>query len=87
MSIKKRRKLRNQDPYLEREKARYKNPLPSREYILKILKELGVPTRESDLLNLLGIRSTEAENFSRRLAAMIREGQIFRNRKDDICVM
>jgi len=87
LSIKKHQKQRNQDPYLEREKARYKNPLPSREYILEILKELGVPTPEKDLLHLLSIHSDEAENFSRRLAAMIREGQIFRNRKGDICVM
>lgn len=87
MSIKKQRKLRNQDPFLEREKARYSHPLPSREHVLKVLKDKGVPMRETELLKQLDIDSSEKEIFSRRLAAMMREGQIFRNRKGDICVM
>lgn len=87
MSIKKRRKLRSQDPYLEREKARYQHPLPSREHVLQVLKEQGVPVAEGELLQLLGIEPGEKEIFARRLAAMMREGQIFRNRKGDICVM
>lgn len=87
MSIKKRRKLREQDPYLEREKKRYQNPLPSREYILQILKSQGIPTAERKLHMLLGIDEQEKDFFSRRLTAMMREGQIFRNRKGDICVM
>ncbi len=87
MSIKKHRRLRNQDPFLEREKARYTKPLPSREFILQILKKQGIPTAEIKLQKLLGIAVHEEEIFARRLAAMIREGQIFRNRKGDICVM
>ncbi len=87
MSINKKQKLRTQDPYLEREKLRYKEPLPSREYILQILKKQGIPTAEKVLRSLLGIKKKEYETFGRRLSAMIREGQIFRNRKDDLCVM
>ncbi|HBV21203.1 MAG TPA: ribonuclease R [Nitrosomonas sp.] len=87
MSIKKHRKLRNQDPYLAREKTRYAHPLPSREYILQILKDRGVPLAETELQTLLDIGADEQENFARRLGAMIREGQIFRNRKGAICVM
>lgn len=87
MSIKKQRKLRNQDPFLEREKARYSHPLPSREYVLEVLKNKGVPMPETELLKQLDIDSGEREIFTRRLTAMIREGQIFRNRKGDICVM
>lgn len=88
MSIKKnQKKLRNQDPYLEREKTRYKEPLPSREFILQVLKEQGIPTAEKVLQGLLGITKKEHEVFGRRLTAMIREGQIFRNRKGDLCVM
>lgn len=87
MSIKKRRKLREQDPYLEREKNRYQNPLPSREYILQILKNQGIPTAERELHKLLEIDEHEKDFFARRLTAMMREGQIFRNRKGDICVM
>ncbi|MDH5480313.1 MAG: ribonuclease R [Nitrosomonas sp.] len=87
MSIKKNQKLRSQDPYLEREKTRYETPLPSREFVLQILKKQGIPTAEKMLQDLLGITKKEYEVFSRRLAAMIREGQIFRNRKGDLCVM
>lgn len=87
MSNKKNHKLRNLDPHLQREKERYKHPLPSREYILQILQQQGVPVAEQSLQKLLSITKKEQELFNRRLAAMIREGQIFRNRKGDICVM
>lgn len=87
MSNKKNQKLRNLDPYLKREKTRYEHPLPSREYVLQILKQQGIPTAEHALHQLLDITKQEEELFNRRLTAMIREGQIFRNRKGDICVM
>ncbi|SEM84954.1 ribonuclease R [Nitrosomonas marina] len=87
MSIKEHRKLRKQDPYLDREKTRYTHPLPSREFILQILKQNGIPTAENQLQKLLGIKRHEQDAFTRRLAAMLREGQIFRNRKGDLCVM
>ncbi|UJP05771.1 MAG: ribonuclease R [Nitrosomonas sp.] len=87
MSNKKKQRLRELDPFLKREEERYSHPLPSREYILQILKQQGIPLAERALYKLLSITKKEEELFSRRLAAMIREGQIFRNRKDDICVM
>ncbi len=87
MSIKKNQKLRNLDPFLQREKERYKHPLPSREYILQILQQQGIPLAEPMLRKLLDITKKEVELFNRRLTAMMREGQIFRNRKGDICVM
>ncbi len=87
MSMKKNQKLRNLDPFLKREKERYKDALPSREFILQILQQEGVPIAERSLHKMLGITKKEHELFNRRLAAMIREGQIFRNRKGDICVM
>ena len=87
MSNKKKQKLRNLDPYLEREKERYEHPLPSREYVLQILKQQGIPIAECELQKMLSITGTEEALFNRRLTAMIREGQIFRNRKGDICVM
>ena len=87
MSIKKKHKLRNLDPHLEREKELYGHPLPSREYILQIMKEQGVPVTDQALQKLLGISLDENEIFCRRLAAMVREGQIMRNRKGDLCMM
>ncbi len=77
---------RVEDPYLEREAARYEAPIPSREFILDTLAEAGVPLADDDLARSLGIRRAEREAFSRRLGAMEREGQILRNRKGDILV-
>lgn len=87
MSNKKKQKLRNLDPHYQREKERYEHPLPSREYILQILQQQGIPTAEHALQKILTITKEEEALFNRRLTAMIREGQIFRNRKGDICVM
>ncbi len=75
------------DPHYEREVLRYENPLPSREFILSTLKQQGVPVMTHELSVLLGIHGDEAEPFARRLAAMEREGQIMRNRRDAICVV
>ncbi|SDY22918.1 ribonuclease R [Nitrosomonas sp. Nm33] len=90
MSIKKKSKknqLRKHDPFLARESERYGTPLPSREFILQILEEQGIPVSETKLRKLLDIAPEETEFFNRRLAAMIRAGQIMRNRKGDICVI
>jgi ribonuclease R len=83
----KKHKLRQLDPYLEREKERYGHALPSREFVLQILKDQGVPVGEEVLRQLLGITEKESDLFSRRVSAMEREGQIMRNRKGDICIV
>lgn len=74
------------DPYWEREAARYDEPLPSREYILQVLEEEGVPVDEKRLAKLLSITRKEAEGFARRIAAMERQGQLLRNRKNQLLV-
>lgn len=75
---------REQDPFREREAQRYESPLPSREYILQTLREQGVPLGEVQLAKLVGVTPAELELFSRRLAAMERDGQILRNRRGAI---
>ena len=85
--MKKKKNIRELDPYLEREREQYEHPLPSREYILQILAEKGVPLEQDDLIALLQIEHDEEELFIRRLRAMERDGQIMRNRKRAICVM
>ena len=78
--------LRFQDPYLERERQKYAEPLPSREFVMQILREQGVPLWADELANMLGIRPEEGEAFARRLRAMERDGQLMVNRKGAICV-
>ncbi len=83
----KRAGLRSSDPFLAREQQRYEFPLPSREWILSVLKDEGVPVESSRLRELLEIRAEEVEAFERRLNAMEREGQIMRNRAGALCVV
>lgn len=79
--------LRHTDPHASREKERYDTPLPSREFILQILTEQGVPVTEDRLAKMLDITPDELDTFNRRLRAMERDGQIMRNRKNAICVV
>jgi ribonuclease R len=58
--------------------------IPSREDILAALGREGVPVPQSRLEELLGIDEAQLDGFTRRLAAMIRDGQILRNRRDAI---
>ncbi len=78
--------LRHADPHRDRELARYENPLPSREMILGVLTDEGVPVDEERLASLLAIKPEEREAFGRRLAAMEREGQMMRNRRGAILI-
>ena len=80
-------KIRLQDPHLEREQAKYGLPLPSREYILSLLEEQGVPVEFDDFAKLLAIDPVEISLFSRRIDAMERDGQLMRNRKGALCKM
>ncbi|MHB1101033.1 MAG: ribonuclease R family protein, partial [Burkholderiales bacterium] len=75
------------DPFLEREKQKYPNPLPSREFILETLAGFGVPVSIDKLSEALGIEEHETDSFSHRLRAMERDGQIMKNRKGAICVV
>jgi ribonuclease R len=77
--------LRMQDPFLEREKLKYSNPLPSREFVLQLLENNGVPMFPEELAAMLSIKNTELGFFERRLLAMEREGQVIINRKGAIC--
>jgi ribonuclease R len=83
MSTKKTRfsKVRQADPFFERERERYETPLPSREYVLHCMEEEGQPVGFEWLVTRLDIAEEEREVFARRLKAMEREGQILQNRK------
>ncbi len=82
MSIKKLSKVRKNDPFFTRESAAYTSPLPSREYVLQVVEDQGCPVSFARLCALLDIQPQEHEAFQRRLAAMEREAQLMRNRKD-----
>ena len=79
-------KVRKRDPHYEREAGKYEHPLPSREYVLSILIERGVPLPFDELAALLDIRAQEFDAFMRRLGAMQRDGQIMQNRRGDYLI-
>ena len=83
---KKNKSLRLEDPQKEREAMFYEKPLPSRELILKVMVDQGVPLSILKLNELLEIANDESEAFNKRIRAMERQGQIMRNRKDDFCI-
>ena len=78
---------KSQDPHHAREAGRYERPVASREYILDTLKQRGVPVEEHELAQLLNIQPQDNEGFERRLGAMLRDGEIIRNRRGAICVV
>ena len=85
MSTKKHSPRKN-DPHANREAAQYEAPLPSRELVLQLLTEQGVPLAVEQVYSLLDIKDDERDNFNKRLNAMEREGQIMRNRKGALCL-
>lgn len=79
--------LREQDPFLARERETYEHPLPSREFVLQCLEQAGVPVIPEELAEQLGILDDEMGFFQRRLRAMARDGQLVINRKGQLCVI
>ena len=77
---------RNNDPHAKREASQYDAPLPSRELVLQLMADQGIPLSVEQVYTLLDIGTQEQENFNKRLNAMEREGQIMRNRKGALCL-
>jgi ribonuclease R len=70
------------DPFRERELCKYPNPIPSREYIMQCLKEIGTPVTGEEITKAFRLKSAEdIEAIRCRLIAMARDGQIVSNRR------
>ncbi|MEW5770295.1 MAG: ribonuclease R [Pseudomonadota bacterium] len=78
--------LRWQDPFLERERAKYGQAMPSREFILQLLEEAGEPEDAEELAFRLGLEPEEYDTFFNRLRAMQRDGQLLFNRRGALCL-
>ena len=73
---------RKKDPHAHREAEKYVHPIPSREFILEHLSERGRPATYPQLMEELGLLKPEdQEALRRRLIAMVRDGQLLKNRK------
>jgi ribonuclease R len=75
-------KRRSRDPHARREAARYEQPIASRELIIEVIAEAGSPLERESLAGMLDIGDdTAREALRRRLQAMVRDGQLVRNRR------
>ncbi|MEA3275028.1 MAG: ribonuclease R [Pseudomonadota bacterium] len=79
---------RDLDPHRKREAKKYANPIPSREFILDVVTETGVPLEFDELAKTLALADEQdLIALKRRLGAMIRDGQLVRNRRDAYCLV
>lgn len=72
-----------QDPNFSSEAKKYDKPVASREYLLQILTDHGAPLTLEQVIDFLELWNDEdsMEGVRRRLGAMIRDGQVIRNRR------
>lgn len=76
------------DPNAEIEAQKYDNPVPSREALISFLESQSSPITHAQLCSKLGEKDEErVEALRRRLIAMVRDGQIFSNRKQQFIPM
>ncbi|MEM8563243.1 MAG: ribonuclease R [Pseudomonadota bacterium] len=76
------------DPHAAREAARYDNPIPSREAILKLLNEVASPLSHQGIAERLSLAELEQqEALRKRLRAMERDGQLLLNRRGDYALV
>lgn len=79
---KKGRRFAIDDPFAERESARYERPIPSREALLSYLESVGEPLSDTAVARAIGLRDArDRDALQRRLQAMERQGQLVRNRR------
>jgi len=70
------------DPHAIREAERYQHPIPSREAILHFLSEHATLMTSEALASGLGLSDPrDLEALNKRLAAMLRDGQLLQNRR------
>lgn len=71
----------NKDPYYEREKNRYKDPIPSREFILERMKQSSGALTLKQISALFDLSASGRKDaLSHRIKAMVRDGQLIINR-------
>jgi ribonuclease R len=75
------------DPFAAREARRYEKPIPSREAILALLAEADGPLGAAQIAQKLALQDPDqVDALDKRLAAMLRDGQLLANRRGDFAV-
>lgn len=85
---KKAQSARDLDPHQQREAKKYQNPIPSREFILDTLTQHGAPMAFEEVARTLDLNDEQdLTALERRLGAMVRDGQLVRNRREAFCLV
>src|SRR3974390_2118358 len=79
---------RRADPHRAPEADKYERPIRSRDSLLGVLRELAAPQTAAGLADVLklgdkGLRAA----LDKRLAAMVRDGQLLRNRRNEYLLL
>ena len=70
------------DPHAAREASRYERPIPSREAIIAFLEKHGQLMKAEAIADELGLNAApDFDALTKRLAAMLRDGQLIQNRR------
>lgn len=76
------------DPFYQREREKYAEPIPSREFILQVLEEFGRPMARGHLIEKLEVvDESKQESLGFRLRAMLRDGQLMQDRRGRYCLL
>jgi ribonuclease R len=86
--MKKQASWQDRDPRFREESGRYENPIPSRDFILESLVAARRPLDFDALCARMGVRDRQVKQaLSKRLGAMVRDGQLLLNRAEEYCLL
>jgi ribonuclease R len=77
----KKAKSAQRDPHYAREAEKYADPIPSREFIMDSIKAQVCPVSFRELMDVLQVAPERQQVVSRRVNAMLRDGQLVRSRR------
>ena len=81
------RKRTINDSHADREAVRYAQPIHSREAIISLLEKMAEPVMPASIAKQLGlVGKRDKYALTRRLSAMVRDGQLVQNRRGEILV-
>jgi ribonuclease R len=72
---------RKNDPQAAAEARKYGQPLPSRHFLMELLADFARPLDADELAQMLGLDAAERGGLNTRLGAMVRDGQLLRDRR------
>lgn len=88
MSKKSKSSLSESDPFYQREREKYAEPIPSRELMMQVLEDYGRPMSQVRLMTELGIEAESQQTaLGFRLRAMLRDGQLMQDRRGRFCLL